>query len=136
MTKHIILIAALIAAPFTATLHAEHEKVLVAISKATWDDASPTKRDKIKIFFRRFVTEGHGVSPQATYIHTATSNEVLVACYDSGKLHDHNTEDITELKMEELRVSLDDKDIKVKITTDPHAQLAAWGLEAPVSDEL
>ena len=135
MTKHIILIAALIAAPFTATLHAEHEKVLLAIDKATWKD-SPKKREKIETFFERFVTEGQGVTPQATYIHTATSNEVLVACYDSGKLHDHNTEDITELKMEELRVSLDDKDIKVEYASDPHAQLAAWGLEAPVSDEL
>ena len=136
MTKHIILIAALIAAPFTATLHAEHEKVLVAISKATWDDASPTKRDKIKTFFRRFVTEGHGVSPQATYIHTATSNEVLVACYDSTKLHGHNTEDITQAKIDDVKQLLADNQIRIKITTDPHAQLAAWGLEAPVSDEL
>jgi hypothetical protein len=135
MTKHIILIAALIAAPFTATLHAEHEKVLLAIDKATWEN-SPKKREKIETFFERFVTEGQGVTPQATYIHTATSNEVLVACYDSGKLHDHNTEDITQAKIDDVKQRMADNQIRIKITTDPHAQLAAWGLEAPVSDEL
>ena len=134
MIKH-ILIAALIAAPFTATLHAEHEKVLLAIDKATWEN-SPKKREKIETFFERFVTEGQGVTPQATYIHTATSNEVLVACYDSGKLHDHNTEDITQAKIDDVKQRLADNQIRIKITTDPHAQLAAWGLEAPVSDEL
>lgn len=133
--KHIILIAALIAAPFTATLHAEHEKVLLAIDKATWEN-SPKKREKIETFFERFVTEGQGVTPQATYIHTATSNEVLVACYDSGKLHDHNTEDITQSKIDDVKQRMADNQIRIKITTDPHAQLAAWGLEAPVSDEL
>ena len=133
--KHIIIIAALIAAPFTATLHAEHEKVLLAIDKATWKD-SPKKREKIETFFERFVTEGQGVTPQATYIHTATSNEVLVACYDSGKLHGHNTEDITQAKIDDVKQLLADNQIRIKITTDPHAQLAAWGLEAPVSDEL
>jgi len=135
MTKHIIIIAALIAAPFTATLHAEHEKVLLAIDKATWEN-SPKKREKIETFFERFVTEGQGVTPQATYIHTATSNEVLVACYDSGKLHDHNTEDITQSKIDDVKQRMADNQIRIKITTDPHAQLAAWGLEAPVSDEL
>jgi len=134
MIKH-ILIAALIAAPFTATLHAEHEKVLLAIDKATWEN-SPKKREKIETFFERFVTEGQGVTPQATYIHTATSNEVLVACYDSGKLHDHNTEDITQAKIDDVKQRMADNQIRIKITTDPHAQLAAWGLEAPVSDEL
>ena len=135
MTKHIILIAALIAAPFTATLHAEHEKVLLAIDKATWKD-SPKKREKIETFFERFVTEGQGVTPQATYIHTATSNEVLVACYDSGELHDHNTEDITQAKIDDVKQRMADNQIRIKITTDPRSQLAAWGLEAPVSDEL
>ena len=133
--KHIIIIAALIAAPFTATLHAEHEKVLLAIDKATWEN-SPKKREKIETFFERFVTEGQGVTPQATYIHTATSNEVLVACYDSTKLHGHNTEDITQAKIDDVKQLLADNQIRIKITTDPHAQLAAWGLEAPVSDEL
>ena len=134
--KHIIIIAALIAAPFTATLHAEHEKVLLAIDKATWED-SPSQRDKIETFFQRFVTEGQGVTPQAIYLRTSNSNEVMVACYDSGTLNDHNTEDITEIKMEELRVSLDDDEIKVEYASDPHVKLAAWGLVSPpIDDEL
>jgi hypothetical protein len=65
-----------------------------------------------------------------------TGNEVLVACYDSGKLHDHNTEDITQAKIDDVKQRMADNQIRIKITTDPHAQLAAWGLEAPVSDEL
>ena len=65
-----------------------------------------------------------------------TGNEVLVACYDSGKLHDHNTEDITQAKIDDVKQRMADNQIRIKITTDPYAQLAAWGLEAPVSDEL
>ena len=132
--KHIIIIAALIAAPFTTTLHAEHEKVLLAIDKATWDD-SPSQREKIETFFQRFVTAGQGVTPQAIYLRSSNSNEVMVACYDSGTLNDHNDEDITELKMEELRVSLDDEDIKVEYASFPHVKHASWGLVAPTIDE-
>ena len=131
--KTALLIAALIAATFTA--HADTERYLVvAIRTATWQDASPVKRDKIKTFFRRFVVDGHGVTPQARYIHAASSNEVMVACYAVDKLKNRNGEDITDAKLADIKSRLADSQIRMRFTDDPHTLLASWGLETPEDD--
>ena len=134
--KHLIIIATLIATLASFTAQADGEQYLViAVRKATWDDASPTKRDKIKTFFRRFVTDGHGVRPQAIYL-TAASNEVMVACYSMDKLQNRNGEDIDPAKIADLQARLNDNQIRIEPTNDPHALLASWGLVTPPSDEL
>ena len=131
--KSLIIIAALIAATLTA--HAEGEKhLLVAVSVETWQDASPIKRDKIKTFFERFVTEGHGVTPQARYTHTTSGKEIMVACYDRSKLVGRNGEDITDEKIADVNARLADNQIRIEPTDNPHATLAAWGLAAPESE--
>lgn len=125
--KTALLIAALIAATLTAQADTERHLV-IAIKTETWQSASPTKRDRIRTFFRRFVTEGHDVVPQAQYIHTASGKEIMVACYATDKLKNRNGEDITDAKLAEIKEQLADNQIRMEFTDDPHALLAAWGL--------
>ena len=111
------------------------DQLLLAVKVSTWQDLNPAKKDKIKTFFKRFVTQGHGVTPQARYIHTATSNEIMVACFDYNKLQGRNGEDISAAKIATVKSQLNDAQIRLVRTSDPHGMLESWGLVAPAVDE-
>jgi hypothetical protein len=69
-----------------------------------WNNASPTKRNKVLTALRRFL---------------------------------NNDDPVSESKLQAVRTSLADANVRLVLTDDPAATLASWGLVPPkLKDDL
>ena len=132
MKRSITIALALLIA---ATAQALPRHTILAIPAATWQDASPIQRDRLKTFFRRFS------DPKATraigttrYVHTASGKDVLLCCFWTNQLLRH-PEKITDAKIATVKAQLADAQIRIVMVDDIQAQLTAWGLVPYVDPE-
>lgn len=125
--KRTIVILALLLSCVSALADGRH--ILVAVRKSTWQAASTVKKEKIKAFFGRFADPNATAIGPTRYTHTASGQDVLVACYWTKHLRRWR-ERIDADKIAQVKAQLADNEIKIVFTDDPQAQLAQWGLVA------
>jgi len=113
----------------TCSAMAQEKHVLIACPRATWQHANPAKRQAVRNFLERFTDPNaeDSIKP-VLYVHTASGTPVFVACFWGEQLKKWR-ETITEAKIQAIRDALNDANIRIVFTEDPHAQLAEWGLE-------
>lgn len=132
MKRSITIALALLIA---TTAQALPRHVLFAIPVATWQDASPVKRDKIRTFFRRFADPSATATVGAArYIHTASGTPVFVCAFWTEHLERYR-EKINAEKIAAIKTQLADNNIRMVFVDDLQAQLSAWGLAVYVDPD-